>query len=488
MALNPFVFLTFLNVVTCASASHMPQRLTLQLLRQPRSQEWDSRSLRSVEHLKLKYGGSRDIKGRASGINLLGNSQLDSDYYGSIAVGTPPVSYNVILDTGSSDLWLLSSSCTQGCADSNGNLLPSLDTSSSASFKNISSAFQVPYGTGMAYGSLGQDTVQMAGFQVAEQNFGVVTSQEGVLPSSLSGLMGLAWEGLSTSQSTPLWQNLASSRAWTDPVMTFQLTRFGNATGNVKPLEPGGQFTMGFINKSMYTGQIDHQNMQTSPAPLYWTLSVTNLTVQGESISLATTEQTAAIDTGTTLVAGPADAVSQIYANIPGSQPCTYSQCTQGQYTYPCSTAVQVTISFGGPAWAISPADFLFEPIQDTSGQCIANIGAIIVSPLSLGSNPPAWIIGDTFLKNVYSVFRYDPPSVGFAALSTAALAMNGIDASPPSATMGIPLAIVTATSSSSDMSQRNGSSNDNLRHKKSLLVLLLSAFLSWFVLFEYRP
>jgi len=25
------------------------------------------------------------------------------------------------------------------------------------------------------------------------------------------------------------------------------------------------------------------------------------------------------------------------------------------------------------------------------------------------------WILGDTFMRNVYNVFRYDPPSVGFA-------------------------------------------------------------------------
>lgn len=28
------------------------------------------------------------------------------------------------------------------------------------------------------------------------------------------------------------------------------------------------------------------------------------------------------------------------------------------------------------------------------------------------------WLLGDTFLKNVYSVYRYNPPSVGFAPVS----------------------------------------------------------------------
>lgn len=31
----------------------------------------------------------------------------------------------------------------------------------------------------------------------------------------------------------------------------------------------------------------------------------------------------------------------------------------------------------------------------------------------------PAWIVGDTFLKNVYSVFQANPPAVGFALLAS---------------------------------------------------------------------
>lgn len=37
-----------------------------------------------------------------------------SEFYGTISVGTPAVDYNVILDTGSSDLILATSPCT-GC-------------------------------------------------------------------------------------------------------------------------------------------------------------------------------------------------------------------------------------------------------------------------------------------------------------------------------------------------------------------------------------
>ena len=40
-------------------------------------------------------------------------------------------------------------------------------------------------------------------------------------------------------------------------------------------------------------------------------------------------------------------------------------------------------------------------------------------STVGTGSKVPSWIVGDTFLKNVYSVYRANPPSVGFATLAS---------------------------------------------------------------------
>lgn len=62
------------------------------------------------------------------------------------------------------------------------------------------------------------------------------------------------------------------------------------------------------------------------------------------------------------------------------------------------------------------------------------------------GDGAPDWIVGDTFLKNVMSVYRYSPASVGFAALSSTASTLAtgsvpsptiGSDAVTPSSTPG---------------------------------------------------
>lgn len=52
--------------------------------------------------------------------------------------------------------------------------------------------------------------------------------------------------------------------------------------------------------------------------------------------------------------------------------------------------------------------------------------GAFFEMDLS-SQSPISWIVGASFLKNVYSVFRYNPLAIGFAQLSgTAQTVSNG--------------------------------------------------------------
>jgi hypothetical protein len=179
-------------------------------------------------------------------------------YYGTIAVGTPAVAYDVVLDTGSADLWLVDSKCTLGCSG-----LQAFDSSSSSTFTNASKAFSVTYGSGQAAGTLGRDVVQLAGFAVQNQTFGVFSPissptdcsiaipsglcdqvSDSLLQAPVSGLMGLGWQALASSGAKPFWQALYESSVFDEPVMAFYLTRFQNVS-RAQEQEPGGVFTLG---------------------------------------------------------------------------------------------------------------------------------------------------------------------------------------------------------------------------------------------------
>ncbi|KAI0272749.1 aspartic peptidase domain-containing protein [Gloeopeniophorella convolvens] len=351
--------------------------------------EWGLWAKQQKELLEGKYGRAANEK-RSAGYNLLVNQNIDSSYFGTIAVGTPATAYNVILDTGSADLWLADSACSQGCDN-----LSTYDSSASSSYDNLGKSFAITYGSGQANGGLATEVVEMAGFRVANQVLGLCDEvSSGLLNAPVSGLMGLAWQSLSASGSTPFWQSLFEGGVWDEPLMAFHLTRFLNES-NTQELEPGGIFTMGTTNTSLYTGEIDYQSVP-SDAVVYWTLPMTSLLVNSNAVSLPSGSASyAAIDTGTTLIGGPSDQVSALYAQIPGAQAG--------------SACLGAIFSFQG------------------------------------SSSAPAWIVGDTFLKNVYAVFRAQPPSVGFAALAADAQSLDTA-AGVPTPTLGAVSASVTGS------------------------------------------
>ncbi len=95
-----------------------------------------------------------------------------------------------------------------------------------------------------------------------------------MLDAPVSGLMGLAFENIATSGATPLWQTLAQTPgALDDPVLSFQLTRYVD-DDTARSSEPGGIFTIGAVNQSLYSGAIDYQPI---PQGLigYWILELT---------------------------------------------------------------------------------------------------------------------------------------------------------------------------------------------------------------------
>lgn len=96
---------------------------------------------------------------------------------------------------------------------------------------------------------------------------------DGLLAGSVSGIMGLAFGAISATGATPFWQALISSKQLAAPEMAFQLTRFRGT--NFQEEEPGGSFTLGGTNSSLFQGEIDFQPMLTTAGQAtFWLLGV----------------------------------------------------------------------------------------------------------------------------------------------------------------------------------------------------------------------
>jgi cathepsin D len=156
---------------------------------------------------------------------------------------------------------------------------------------------------------------------------------------------------------------------------------------------------------------------------------MTGLTVQGTTISLGSNNMVA-VDTGTTLIGGPQSIVESIYNAIPGSERMTGAYANY--YQYPCTSQIDLTITFGSYKIEIGDADFNLGRYSSDTEMCT---GAIYIQSLA-STSPVQWIVGDTALKNVYSIYRYNPPAVGFAALSGGASSATGSTTIPNVSTL----------------------------------------------------
>ncbi|ORY75031.1 aspartic peptidase domain-containing protein [Leucosporidium creatinivorum] len=282
----------------------------------------------------------------------------DSQYYGQVHVGTPSVSYNVIIDTGSSDFLLATSPCEAGCEPVTPIYHPSLSSSSVASSQD----FQVTYGTGAARGVLVADTVSFGGFTLEEQTFAACYNLSGILQDDISGLLGLGWQPLATSHALPFVQALWEKGSLEHPVFGFAFARWnGNSTALDHPM-PGGLLTIGDVDHHLFEGELNWLPSSQS----YWQVELQSMSVMGTVLDISAEQVT--IDT----------------------------------------TKVLISFTFGNITYPMNTRDFNNGATTSSGPGNERCIGAVFV--LSDMHGKGRWIFGDAFLKNVYSAFRFDPP------------------------------------------------------------------------------
>ena len=93
----------------------------------------------------------------------------------------------------------------------------------------------------------------------------------GLVNAPVSGLIGLAFRSLASTEATPFWQTLNNSNLLSSPEMSFWLARVLNPASQTS-LEPGGLFTLGGTNSSLFSGDIEFLNLAGKPS--FWLLSL----------------------------------------------------------------------------------------------------------------------------------------------------------------------------------------------------------------------
>ena len=440
MNLYSNLLLLFLSILSVVSSSPSPSSssssITLPIYSKRYSHSKDdleSWAHQQGLHLRKKYNKPLTLNNEHNhhlserSLIALTNQNIDAAYYATIGIGNPQQTFQVILDTGSSSLWLVS---TELSASENA-IGDGYNPSSSSSFKNESDSFSVVYGSGQAYGYDAKDDVQLGTFKLTSSPFAVVDRVTSALVSSpVSGIMGLAWSSLTDDNTTPFWQQLVeNNQIRSDTTMSFYLTRM-RSNSQAQSLEPGGTFTLGEVNNDLYTGDISYHNILNKD---WWRVNMTGINVNGNSVWTPSFTVGAGVDSGTTLIGGPHDDIAKIWEAVDGAQ--EGSGQYSGYWFYPCDSNPNIEILIDGTPYAVNPEDLKFN--KASSGTCQGAIFALESGTTTNDQKSLTWVLGDTFMKNYYTVFRHSPPSVGFAKLSDEAKATQTKVGNIPSETVG---------------------------------------------------
>lgn len=302
----------------------------------------------------------------------------DYSYFIQIQLGSAATPLYMLIDTGASTTWVMSSSCTSDPCTKHSTF----GAGDSKTLVDTGKSFSVEYGSGDVSGHLVNDTVKVAGLTVPYE-FGlanVTSSQFSSFP--FDGILGLARNTGNFNDA------LKSAKVTSANLFAVSLSRSSDGANT-------GEISFGALDTAKYTGDITYTPVTDNVS---WSIAMDGVSVGGTSVGVK--GRVAYIDTGTTYAFAPPDDVKALYKLIPNS-----ASSDGVTYTLPCDSTAQVAFTFSGTSYSVNAKDFVGAS-TGSDNQCTGNIfGMEVVSG--------AWLLGDMFLKNVYSVFDMDGKRVG---------------------------------------------------------------------------
>jgi len=366
-------------------------------------------------------------------------------YTGPIAIGTPPQEFrNVVFDTGSADLWVLSSA-----SNIDESYLSYYIDSESSSFESISgdSSWSIAYGTGAASGIAGRDSVTIAGLTGESQMFAQATNVEDMAISQYEpqdGICGFARGAAATLIGPTIMQTLIENKQNVNGKFAFYLSRHSDSGSRLIigddvyneayfhseqietfkvndeiDYEIGGLWSIHFTsirqNGYILEGE-DDSTVTASPTGAPTQLAAG---LEGDAQTVPISENanpkrfiSAIFDTGTTYIGIPSREYKEFMAELTKNRPDCISEGSSDEDVFVCQDIINPTkdlpvISFTATNTAGEAVTLNLDPASylDDSNE----LGFMPLPGLNI------WIMGDSFLKNYYSIYDYATDEISLA-------------------------------------------------------------------------
>lgn len=408
---------------------------------------WSLPARKVVRDTHVKKFVKRDEKGDWVDLSLTYESTF---YVAEVALGSNSQKLDVLLDTGSSDFWVISSENTYCAAGTTGSLkrgrrissifeetidvnnatsgaiskstsdtidcseYGTFDPSSSTTFHSNGTSFGIAYDDNtFAKGTWGQDTLKLGSIEIKNMNIAVCDNTD-----NNQGVLGIGLPGLEVTSSN------SGSNQYEYENLPMKLVSDGiiskAAYSVYLDASSGSEILFGAVDSSKYEGDlvalpiINALESDGINSTIQLTVTVNSLSVvnaaNSQSASIGAGAIAALLDTGTTLTYAP-DTIVNSFVSFLGLE---YSDSI-GYYVGACSSANNEYVRFNFQGLQLDiPLSNFFISLTTSSGQTSSQCAFGI---LSSGSET-YMTLGQSFLQSVYMVADLEDMKIALAKSS----------------------------------------------------------------------
>ncbi|KAI8588042.1 aspartic peptidase domain-containing protein [Geranomyces variabilis] len=368
-----------------------------------------SQGTHSITVKKAPIGSASAKTGATTGSEGATYSSINNgNYYGIVSVGTPPQSFPVTLDTGSSDFWLYAE---KGSKKTDNLYFPGASTSS----KDLKKQSSIQYGDGTTVTYDWQKDTVVFGTKTVSTQIGAAFLSEntGISAKDIGftnqGILGLSWQDGNQGGYLPIVQQLAKSG-------TIPRSMFGLYLGDEKN-STNGELTLGGVNAARFQASDLAWNPSgyafgdRSQGHNWWNIIVDEIKI-GNTVINTADENIAdfILDSGTSFIALPSSVVDQL-VKLTNAR-LTSASTLNGGYACDCkyrNSAPPLSFTIGGKSYELSSTEWIGDDpnkVEVGGTECFLEIYSSPDSPQ---------ILGGPFLRKFYSVYDFDNSRTGLA-------------------------------------------------------------------------
>jgi saccharopepsin len=312
---------------------------------------------------------------------------MTTQYFAPVSIGNPPQTFSLVIDTGSSNLWVYSKTCRSwACA---GKAQFNIQESETAKVVHGHKMI-IRYGGGFIKAHLVKDDVHLGGELSVKQVFGTTYRATGHFGRS-DGIMGLAMPALATPGTVNLVDNLMKhSEAFRrNPIFSLFLS-------NVKGDEMS-ELQFGSIDHDLVKGPLKEYKLISDRD--YWAVEMDDVEIDGKPMNACERFENGkcklVMDSGTSFMTTPRYFLKKAlhHHNVRAHHDCSN-----------VDSLPKISYVINGDRYTLDRKDY----VMNLRGRCVTGIVALDV-PEPRG---PLFIAGDLFLRKFYSVYNRENLSI----------------------------------------------------------------------------